>query len=172
MSIEYKTTWRGIVAAILGGGFIAGSVDIFAAALISWLSPVVILQAIASGLLGAASFRAGAPTAVLGLLLHWAMSLIIAAIYVLAAHRLAWLKHRWLPVGLAYGVVIFFVMNYLVVPLSAAPFRGQHFTAAKFIENLLAMLLFGLIVAFCARRFDSANAPAKAAAGAVATQND
>jgi hypothetical protein len=50
-------------------------------------------------------------------------------------------------------------MNYLVVPLSAAPFRphfGLHelltaFTPYKFIANLLAMLLFGLIVAFSAR---------------------
>lgn len=61
--------------------------------------------------------------------------------------------------GLVYGVALFIVMNYLVVPLSAAwpphPFtlRGltHRFPPDKFVYNLLAMLLFGLIVAFYAR---------------------
>ncbi len=53
--------------------------------------------------------------------------------------------------GLAYGVVIFPVMNFIVVPLSA--WKSQpHFTALKLAENMAAMLLFGLIVAFFARR--------------------
>jgi hypothetical protein len=60
------------------------------------------------------------------------------------------LKRQWLAAGLAYGVVVFFVMNYVVVPLSAIG-RVPHFTAARFIENLLAMLLFGVIIAFFAR---------------------
>ncbi len=57
--------------------------------------------------------------------------------------------------GLIYGVVIFFVMNYVVVPLSAWK-SMPHFTALKFAENMAAMLLFGLIVAFFARRLASA----------------
>ncbi|MFZ0869604.1 MAG: hypothetical protein WAM90_02635, partial [Rhodanobacter sp.] len=52
----------------------------------------------------------------------------------------------------AYGVVVFFVMNYVVRPLSAA-WPKTHFTPAGFVENMLAMLLFGLIVAYCARAF-------------------
>jgi len=54
-------------------------------------------------------------------------------------------RRRWLARGVAAGVVIFLVMNYLVVPLSAAPFRPRFtlhgfaaaFKADKFIENLL-----------------------------------
>jgi hypothetical protein len=56
-------------------------------------------------------------------------------------------------------VVIFVVMNYVVVPLSAAPFRPRldfhelltAFTPYKFVANLLAMILFGLIIAFLMR---------------------
>jgi len=40
-------------------------------------------------------------------------------------------------------------MEYVVVPLSAA--AKPHFTALSLAENLLAMLLFGLIVSFFAR---------------------
>jgi hypothetical protein len=42
-------------------------------------------------------------------------------------------------------------MNYVVVPLSALR-HTPHFTAARFAENMMAMMLFGVIVAFFARR--------------------
>lgn len=137
--------------AILCGGFIAGTIDIGVAALINHYSPVVILHAIASGVLGKASFQAGAPAAWLGLGLQWAMSLLIAAIFVLAATRMAWLRSRWLLAGLAYGVPVYAVMNYVVVPLSAAPFKAPA-TPSLIVMNLLGMLLFGAIVAFFARK--------------------
>lgn len=147
MRYRNPVSWRAIVA----GGLIAATVDIGAAALINWLNPAVILHAIASGVLGKASFAGGAGSAVLGLALQWFMGLLIAPIFVLVASRLACLRRRWVYAGIAYGVVVFFVMNYVVVPLSAAPFPAHHFGVRKFIENLLAMILFGLIVSWCAR---------------------
>jgi uncharacterized membrane protein YagU involved in acid resistance len=142
---------RSMLAATALGGFIAGTIDVGAAALINKASPYIILQAIAGGVLGKASFSEGTPAALLGLLLQWAMSLLIAWLFVLASRALPVLKRRWLAAGLAYGVAIFFVMNYVVVPLSALK-HTPHFTAARFIENMIAMLLFGAIVAFFARR--------------------
>jgi uncharacterized membrane protein YagU involved in acid resistance len=85
-----------------------------------------------------------------GLLLQWAMSLLIAAVYVVVADIVSVLKRRWAIGGLAYSVVVFFVMNYVVVPLSAWH-RQAHFTALRLGENLAAMLLFGLIIAYCTR---------------------
>ena len=137
--------------AILCGGLVAGTIDIGAAALISHLNPAVILHAIASGVLGKASFVDGASVAWLGLALQWAMSLLIAAIFVVAATRTSWLRIRWPLAGLAYGVAIYVVMNYVVVPLSAAPLRAPA-APLPIVLNLLAMLLFGLIVAFFAGR--------------------
>src|SRR5271169_6849806 len=141
---------RSILGGILLGGIIAGTVDIGAAALINTASVAVILQAIASGILGNASFEQGIEAEVLGLLLQWAMSILIAAVFVITASRLSLLKRRWLAAGLAYGVVVFVVMNYVVVPLSAIG-RIPHFTTMRFIANLLAMILFGVIISFFAR---------------------
>jgi len=138
------------LSAVLCGGFIAGTLDIGAAALINTISPIVILKAIASGLLGRPAFAGGTSVALLGLGLQWAMSLLIAAIYVFASRRLPRLILHWPTWGVAYGAVIFVVMNYVVRPLSAA-WPRTHFTPEKFIENLLAMFVFGLIVAFCAQ---------------------
>jgi uncharacterized membrane protein YagU involved in acid resistance len=136
--------------AILLGGLIAGTLDVGAAALINGRSPLVILLVIASGLLGKASFQGGMPAAALGLVLQWLMSLIIAAIYVLASNRIPELKQHWIAGGLAYGAGIFVVMNYVVVPLSEIG-RIPQFTWWTLGGNILAMLGFGLLIAFFAR---------------------
>jgi len=138
--------------AILLGGLIAGTFDIGAAALINLANPLLILKFVAGGLLGKAALAGGASVELLGLVLQWAMSLIIAALYVFAARWLPVLRRRWLTSGLAYGVVIFVVMNFVVVPLSAWA-KWPRFTAVQFSENMLAMLLFGLIVAYFAQYY-------------------
>jgi hypothetical protein len=141
---------RELIREIAIGGLLAGTVDIAAACVINWRSPVVILHVIASGILGSASFHGGTPSAALGLMLQWVMSLLIAALFVIGAQWLPWLKRRWLAAGFAYGAVIFFVMNYIVVPLSAVG-HTFTFTAVKFLENMIAMVLFGSIIAYIAR---------------------
>lgn len=137
-------------AAILLGGLAAGTLDIGAAVLISGRDPVFILQFIASGLLGQASFAGGLATAGAGLLLQWAMSLVIAAIFTAAALRMRRLRRHWLAAGLAYGLAIFVVMNFVVVPFSAVG-RFPHFSPKAFALNLTAMGVFGLIVSAAAR---------------------
>lgn len=151
----------GVLPAILWGGFTAGTIDIGAAAIITQLSPILVMKIVAGGLLGQAAFQGDASIAALGMVLQWAMSLVIAAIFVIAARRLAGLTRRWIASGLAYGVVVYFVMNYVVVPLSALG-KGKFppFDPIKFSENMLAMLLFGLIVAYFARRVLTRDASA------------
>ncbi|TAN07462.1 MAG: hypothetical protein EPN36_02175 [Rhodanobacteraceae bacterium] len=141
---------RRVALAILAGGLIAGTLDIGAAALNNRVDPRLILHFIAGGVQGAAALHGGAASAWLGLFLQWGMSLVIAAVFVLAALRLRWLTARPVLAGLAYGVVIFVVMNYGVMFFSAWH-RINHFTPEKFAMNLVAMLVFGLIVAFCTR---------------------
>lgn len=138
---------------IVAGGLIAGTVDVGAAALINWISPAIILRFIASGLIGPQALRLGTSTAVLGLLLQWLMGIIIAAIFFLSALLIGGAhlaRGRWILAALVYGVVIFLVMNFIVMPLSAVH-RFPNFTPVRAIENLLAMFLFAIIVALCAR---------------------
>ena len=139
-----------VLLAVLSGGWFAGTVDIGSACWINSLPPHVILQAIASGVLGARAFHDGLGAALAGLLLQWAMALVIAGVYVTAILRWPSLGRHPLGGGSAYGFVIYGVMNYVVVPLSAAPF-GAPAEPLKRLENLLAMVLFGLIVAVAAR---------------------
>jgi uncharacterized membrane protein YagU involved in acid resistance len=137
--------------AILWGGLVAGTVDIGAASLINGRSPVFISQIIAGGLLGKPSLDGGMQTAALGVVLQWAMCIIIAAIYVLASTRLDMLRRSWLLFGILYGIPVYFVMEYVVVPLSAWH-RVPKFVLLSFAENMLAMMVFGVIVAWFASR--------------------
>ncbi len=61
------------------------------------------------------------------------------------------------------GVVIYFVMNDVVRPLSAA-WPPNPWSApvdwTKFVENMLAMILYGLILAFFTQRAASKAASA------------
>ena len=141
-----------LIKAAFYGGLIAGTLDIGAACLINGVGPTPILRYIASGLLGRAGVaHGGTEILALGLVLQWAMSILIAAIYAFAAERLPALTRRWVIMGLIYGVVIFVVMTFIVQPLSAAP-KAAHLSMRGLSLNLVAMLVFGLIVAVTTRR--------------------
>jgi uncharacterized membrane protein YagU involved in acid resistance len=138
------------VVPIVLGGIIAGTIDIGAASLINSASPSRILQAIASGVLGRSAFDGGSATIELGLVLQWGMSIAIASIFVVAVQWMPPLGRHWVKAGLAYGFLIFLVMNYVVIPLSAIG-HPPRFRLVHFIEDVVAMLLFGIIVAFFTR---------------------
>lgn len=136
-----------LLSAVLIGGMLAGALDIGAAALINRTDPVTILRFIASGLVGPKALKGGAPAAVLGFVLQLAMGVLIAAVYGLASLWLPVLATMWIAAGIAYGVGVYVVMTYVVLPLSAAP-KGSRPTIAKIGKDLLAMIGFGLIVAY------------------------
>ena len=134
-------------------GLVVGTLDIGAAMAIYGPGPVIVLQSIASGLLGKQAYLGGLPIAALGLVLQWMMATLIAAIYMLAARRLPGLIRHWIAWGIAYGAVSFIVMNYVVVPLSRAGHGSlPHFTLLRLVENLFSMIVFGLIIAWFAQR--------------------
>jgi len=113
---------------------------------------LVQLQFIASGLLGPAAFSGGLGSALLGLMLHVVFSLVIAAVFILAAARLPVLRRHLILGGLLYGVVVYFVMNFVVTPLSAAP-PPEGITLAVIVEGIVGhALLIGLPLAVIVRR--------------------
>jgi hypothetical protein len=138
--------------AILLAGLAGGAADILTAFVIYRpASPTVILQSVASGWLGKASFKGGLPTAALGLVSHFAIAIVLAAIFVLAAGQAPVLLKKPLISGLVFGVCVYGIMNAIVVPLSQAPERHAP-TAVMIGLGLLAHALFGLALAFTASR--------------------
>jgi hypothetical protein len=146
---------KGIVRAALWGTAIAGTLDIVYAIVFYGLRGVAatrILQSVASGLLGAPAYRGGVPTALLGLALHFAIMFVVAALFVAASVRLAPLRRHAVAAGAAYGLAVYAVMNYIVLPLSAFPQRGG--TPAMLVVALgllVHVALVGIPIALCAK---------------------
>src|SRR5262245_5616966 len=141
-------------AVIVGGGFAAAALDIVNAmvfwSLYAGTKPVAILQSIAAGLQGKAAFSGGASSAALGLFLHFFIMCAMAAVYWLACRRWTWMLERPAVAGVAYGLLTWAAMNYVVVPLSKA--SSPPFIPSWFVDGLLAhVLLVGLLFAFVAR---------------------
>ena len=125
--------------AFLGGGLTVGVLDILDAFIFfgsRGATPLRILQSIAAGLLGRASFQGGAGTAALGLFLHFVIAFAIVAVYFAVAHAVPFLTRRPFLAGPLYGLVAYGVMTYIVVPLSAAG-GGAHPAGAVLVNGLL-----------------------------------
>jgi uncharacterized membrane protein YagU involved in acid resistance len=137
-----------LLSALLGSIF-AGIPDIFAAAALVRQRPNRILQTVASGLLGKASYQGGWRTAALGLALQVAMSLVIALVYNLAVAQLAVIRDRPLISGALYGVVVYVVMNFVVVPLSRAHPKPR-WTPPSVIAMLIVMVVYAEIISLIA----------------------
>ena len=132
---------------VLWAGLAAGTLDTFLAMGMYRISPTVVYQSVASGILGRASYQGGVPTAALGMFLHFFIATTAAAVYFGASLRLGWLVHRAVPSGLAFGVAVYFFMREMVLPLSAA--RRGPFAWTGLIGHAL---LVGLPIALIVRR--------------------
>ena len=106
------------------------------------------LRGVASGPFPAATDW-GRGGAVLGLLTHYAIMAVMAAIFLIARDRIAVIRRHTIVAALVYGVILWLVMYGLVLPLRfGMPFPSpQPMAIAKqlFAHVLLVGLTFGLV---------------------------
>lgn len=140
--------------AIFWGGLAAGVLDAVDGVIAygtQGLAPIQVLQYIATGLLGKASFEGGLATAGLGAILHFFIAFVAAAVYVVAGRWISVLKSRPVTFGLLYGAAVYFFMNYLVLPLSAV--GHSPFKLGLFLNGVIGHALFvGVPIAWIGRR--------------------
>jgi uncharacterized membrane protein YagU involved in acid resistance len=141
-------------ARIALGGLVIGTLDLLFAWGF-WVSKgatfVGILQSIAAGWYGKASHSMGATSAWVGTLSHYAIAIAFVAAYWLAAQRLPALLKRPVLFGAAYGLLLYLIMNFIVLPLSAAGM--PRFDNVPWVaSSILAHMVFGLLSALVAVR--------------------
>ena len=119
-------------------------------------NPIQVLQYIASSLLGARAFSGGLASAGLGLVVHFAIALVVATIYILASRRVAVLRTQWALLGLLFGAAVWAVMNLVVLPLTAV--APSPITTAALVNGVMGHALFvGLPSAFFAKKMEAAS---------------
>ena len=143
--------------AIFWGGLLAGNFDLVFA-FIYYGAKLGVVQSIAGGLLGRAAYQGGWPTAFLGLLLHFVISFIWAGTYWVATRLLPVLVRHTIPAGLVYGLVVFYGMNLIVLPLSTLHTKAWPPPFAPW-PMTMHMLIIGLPIAFSTRTFSPASRP-------------
>lgn len=142
--------------AVLLGGAVAGTLDILYA-FAFWgaqgIPPVKILQSVAAGWLGREAFTGGAASALLGAVSHYGIALVMAWTFYQAARRVPALARHPFRHGALYGVLLYAVMTYAVVPLSAAGERGWPAWQWQQLAHVAAhAVLVGIPCALAARR--------------------
>jgi NADH:ubiquinone oxidoreductase subunit 6 (subunit J) len=144
---------------ILSIGLFAGTLDIADNLIFNQLrgiTPKMVFQYIASGLIGMQALRGGLPSVALGVAIHYTIALIWTAVFYAASRKLAILSRRPVISGLVYGGAIYLVMNFIVLPLSGVPHPRSAVTIASRVNAVLALLFFiGLPISLLVRQYSN-----------------
>lgn len=143
--------------AILAGGIVAGTLDIVFAIFFYGIArggtAADVLRSVASGWLGRRALTGGGGMAALGLATQYLISIGAAAVFYEASRIVPALRRLPVPAGAAFGIGLYFFMNFVVIPLSNAPFRVHLSLKSTGPALLVHMFLIGVPIALCARRF-------------------
>jgi len=148
-------------SAIAWATLVAGVLDIssaFALAYPKGVGPVRVLQGVAAGLIGRESaVKGGLLTAGLGWVIHLFIAFIVASVFYIASRKIGFLTRRAIISGLLYGVVVYGVMYWIVMPLAypvVHPSLSRDATAV-----CVHMILIGLPIALIVRWFSRSQLP-------------
>ncbi len=146
----------GALPAIFAAGLLAGALDI-TAAFVTWapqgVPPVRILQGIASGLLGPQAFKEGIQAALLGGALHFLIALSAAAVFYAASRKIRFMPRRPILSGVLYGVCVYLVMYWIVMPL--AKMHPTHTLTRSIVAIVTHMVCVGLPISLMVRRYST-----------------
>jgi hypothetical protein len=155
MTTTFASRGRSPWTTVLSGGLAMGTLDLLFACTfwgaLRGVAPERILQSIAAGVQGAAAFEGGAGSAMLGAACHYFIATMMVLAYYLASGRMRELIEHPVRYGLLYGLVLYGVMTYVVVPLSNAP-QPTKVYLPWMVASIIMHAVFGVICAGFARR--------------------
>jgi hypothetical protein len=161
---------RSIARAWVTAGLFAGVCDLTGACLhAGWFgaAPMRVFHAVASGLLGReAAISGGVPTALLGILLHFVIAFGAAGTYLAVSRVWSFLAEKPFIAGPIYGVIVYWFMQLVVIPLSQIVPRPQPISN-RVVAICIHIVCVGLPIAWSVSRF----APRRERAQTVATAN-
>lgn len=138
-------------------GLVAGTLDITENIIFNHFRGVtmkIIFQYIASGLIGTKSFSLGAESVALGVTIHYAIAMTWTVVFYVLSRKLTILTRRAAISGIVYGGVVYMIMNFVVLPLTALPHAPRAMTLASRVSGVLALLFcIGLTISLLMRKF-------------------
>jgi hypothetical protein len=153
--IARSTSLRAIPVAWL----VVGILDISSALIVWWtrnMTPARGLQGIAAGLLGPKSTQGGIATAMLGLAIHFFIALAVVTIFYLASQKIPLLIQHPVICGLLYGIAVYLVMYWIVLPMTFPTFH--HRLGNDLPAIAIHIALIGLPTALIVGKFSQTSA--------------
>ncbi len=98
----------------------AGCLDLLSAFVFSGMNgvgPIQVMQGVASGPFGNGMRESGLAGAALGMLVHFSIMTVMVGVFLLASRRIAWLTEKPVAAGALYGLALYGVMYWIVLPL-------------------------------------------------------
>jgi len=148
--MKNSETFRAIITA----GLVVGVLDISSAFVIWWQRGVGArrgLQGIAAGLLGANSYDGGLVTAGFGLALHFFVAFLVVSLFYMASRKIEFLTIHAVVSGVLYGMCVYLVMYWLVLPMAFPLFR--HRVGNDLLAVAIHISLIGLPCALIVRHY-------------------
>jgi uncharacterized membrane protein YagU involved in acid resistance len=147
---------RSIGRAWITAWLLAGVCDLTAACIhagILGAPPERVFHAVASGLIGRdAALAGGAPTAALGILLHFVIAFGAAGTYLGVSRFWGFLMDRPFVAGPLYGIAVYWFMQLVVIPMSAIQPRPQELSN-RLIGIGIHIVFVGTTIAWSISRF-------------------
>ena len=137
----------GALKTIVLSGLAVGTLDGIAAcvnAAARGVMPDRVFKYIASAVLGReTAYAGGFETVLLGVLMHYGVAFGVATVFYLIASRLPMLLKYPFMVGPIYGVIVYFMMAYVIVPLTLVV-QGPFNLTGMIIMIIIHMMCVGL----------------------------
>jgi hypothetical protein len=142
------------VFTIATAGLIVGVLDI-SSAIVIWLTRGITvthgLQGIAAAFLGPRSYEGGMATAGLGLATHFFIAFAVVSVFYAASRKLGFLKEHPFVSGVLYGIAVYLLMYWVVLPTAFSTFRHRFTNEALAVA--IHICLIGLPTALTTHRF-------------------
>lgn len=140
---------------LLESGLIIGLADGIAAVTSAYVTrgttPDRVFQYIASGAIGKDAYSGGMPIVLLGILFHFFIAFNFTAFFYFLANKQKWLLDKIYLYGAIYGVFIWLIMNFIVIPLSQIT-RGPFNASGVAIGLLIHIFVIGIPIAWLTKR--------------------
>jgi hypothetical protein len=144
---------------ILQTCLLTGTLDALAAILISYkIPPAVIFRFIASAWFGKEAMSGGTSMVLWGLIFHYLIAAIFSVtLFLLYPGMINIIRNKYLA-GIAYGLAIWVIMNFIVLPFSNIPKSHGHLGLEALIKGISALIIcVGTPVALIADNFYKSN---------------
>lgn len=141
---------------IVKAGLIVGFFDGLAACLNAFfrshVTPDGVFRFIASGVFGKEAYSDGSLMIGFGIVFHFIIAVSWTLLYFVLAADLDLLHRRFVISGIFYGVFIWVVMNFAILPLSRVPDLPFNWPSAS-IMMAIHIFIIGIPIAYFAQKY-------------------